>query len=1068
MRNVILDGPVRWPWILLFILASLVLLIGGYTYYQYEAERIRQEKYQELAAIGKLKADQIKEWRDERLRDLEAFGKAPFFKRGLQQWLRNRDDDVLQKELQRSLTLEKENHGYSDVVLLDTDGRVLLFGEHRSNVPGTIETGVIETALSERKAVLSDLYRSSHGITELDGAVPILTEGQQPISVLVMRSNAASLLYPLIKSWPTPSSTAETLLVRKDGEQVLFLNDLRHRPDSALAFGLSLALKQLPAAQAVLGTQGIFRGKDYRGVDVLADLRSIPQSPWFMVAKVDASEILAEIRYRGGVIAFFAVLFVLLSAGATAYGYRHRQAGLYKNLYQLEQDQREIQEQFKTTLYSIGDAVITTDTGGFVRQMNPVAESLTGWSEEDAKGRPIEQVFHIVNEESRKPVENPRQIVLREGIVAGLANHTVLIARDGTEHPIADSAAPIRDENGLITGLVLVFRDQTHEREAAKQLAEVNANLERRVMDRTAELGVANEKLILEIEERKRSEDVMLARLRLMKYASSHSLDDLLQATLDEVETLTNSAMGFYHFVNPDQKTLCLQTWSTRTLEQMCTAEGKGLHYDLDKAGVWVDCVHRQKPVIHNDYSALPHRRGMPAGHAEVIRELVVPVFRAERLVAILGVGNKPVDYAASDIETVSLLADLAWDIVERKRVEEALQEREQFLSNIFESIQDGITILDSDLNIVRTNPTIERWYSHTMPLVGKKCFDAYHRADHPCETCPILQTLETGKTTCEVVPRKGAEGHIDGWLELYAFPLTAPVSGQVIGVIEYFRDISDRKKAEEALRASEDRYRAELEQQIEERTSELLVTNEQLRNEITERKEVESELARSNAELQQFAYVASHDLQEPLRMISSYVQLLQRRYKDRLDEDADEFMDYAVDGAKRMQGLIQGLLQYSRVGTHGNPFESVDCNAVLDKALTNLKMLMAESGAEVTHDPLPTLSADSTQLLQLFQNLIDNACKFREDTFPRVHVSARLDCGHWLFYVRDNGIGVDPDYAERIFVIFQRLHGRGEYPGTGIGLAICKKIVERHGGRIWVESQLGVGTTFFFTIPQN
>jgi hypothetical protein len=202
--------------------------------------------------------------------------------------------------------------------------------------------------------------------------------------------------------------------------------------------------------------------------------------------------------------------------------------------------------------------------------------------------------------------------------------------------------------------------------------------------------------------------------------------------------------------------------------------------------------------------------------------------------------------------------------------------------------------------------------------------------------------------------------------------------------------------------------------------------------------------------------------------MISSYVQLLQRRYKDRLDEDADEFMDYAVDGAKRMQGLIQGLLQYSRVGTHGNPFESVDCNAVLDKALTNLKMLMAESGAEVTHDPLPTLSADSTQLLQLFQNLIDNACKFREDTFPRVHVSARLDCGHWLFYVRDNGIGVDPDYAERIFVIFQRLHGRGEYPGTGIGLAICKKIVERHGGRIWVESQLGVGTTFFFTIPQN
>ena len=209
------------------------------------------------------------------------------------------------------------------------------------------------------------------------------------------------------------------------------------------------------------------------------------------------------------------------------------------------------------------------------------------------------------------------------------------------------------------------------------------------------------------------------------------------------------------------------------------------------------------------------------------------------------------------------------------------------------------------------------------MPLVGKKCFEAYHKADHPCETCPVVH-VENRRNHLRGCSPQGAKGDIDGWLELYAFPLIAPGSEQVSGVIEYFRDISDRKRAEEALRASEERHVAELEQRIKERTSELVVANEQLIDEIAEREQVESELHRSNVELQQFAYVASHDLQEPLRMISSYVQLLQRRYRDRIDEDADEFIAYAVDGAKRMQGLIHGLLQYSRVGTHGKPFEQL------------------------------------------------------------------------------------------------------------------------------------------------
>ncbi|HLZ35047.1 MAG TPA: ATP-binding protein [Nitrospira sp.] len=229
--------------------------------------------------------------------------------------------------------------------------------------------------------------------------------------------------------------------------------------------------------------------------------------------------------------------------------------------------------------------------------------------------------------------------------------------------------------------------------------------------------------------------------------------------------------------------------------------------------------------------------------------------------------------------------------------------------------------------------------------------------------------------------------------------------------------------------------------------------------------RELNDELIRSNADLQQFAYVASHDLQEPLRMVGSYTQLLAKRYKGKLDADADEFIGYAVDGATRMQRLINDLLAYSRVTSQGKAFEQVDCNLLLDGVLSTLRLTIEENHAVVTHDALPKVTADGGQLGQLFQNLVSNAVKFHGAEPPRVHVSAEPRNHEWLFSVRDNGIGVDPQYADRIFVIFQRLHDREEYPGTGIGLALCKKIVERHGGRIWVESQPGRGATFYFTI---
>jgi len=370
-------------------------------------------------------------------------------------------------------------------------------------------------------------------------------------------------------------------------------------------------------------------------------------------------------------------------------------------------------------------------------------------------------------------------------------------------------------------------------------------------------------------------------------------------------------------------------------------------------------------------------------------------------------------------------------DVTARVRAEEALVAERSLRDAVLDHVQAGIVACDAEGVLTLFNPATRALHGlPEEPLLPEQWADHYDlygpdgRTPLRPEEIPLFRALhgeQVRDAEMVIAPTRGA-------------PRTLLASGQAI------RDPAGRTLG--AVVAMHD---------------------------ITARKRMEAELERSNADLQQFAYVASHDLQEPLRTITSYLTLLQRRYQGKLGADADEFIGFATDGAQRMSALIKAVLAYSRVGTHGAAFGPTDCGALVAAAVANLEARIVESGAQVVYDALPAVHGDAAQLGQLFQNLIGNALKFtRPDTPPVVRVEAERQGERWLVRVTDNGIGIAPAHTARIFQMFGRLHTRTEYEGTGIGLAVCQRIVERHGGRIWVESQPGQGAAFLFTLPAS
>ncbi len=461
--------PRQWLWIAAFAVSAVLIAIIGISRQRITEDHVYAERARDLAATGILKAGQVAEWRKERLADAIRFAQGPTLTRAIA-----KTDD---SDLHTMLVLNRKGSFYEDALLLSQTGAIVRSATD-APIPTTPATQrAVAIALATRSPTLSDFFTSADGGVHIDTAAPVCEADGRLIGALILRSDAEDFLYPLIRSWPVTSRSAETLLVRREGKDVVYLNTPRHPIDKAMKLRVSLTKTDVPAVQAVLGKQGLFLGRDYRDVEVVSFLHPIANSDWFLVAKVDRSELLSEVHYRTVMTTRLVILGILFVAAVAAFGSRLQQAHVYRNLYRVEREQRAANEKFRTILYSIGDAVITSDDKGHVLQMNAVAEQLTGWPESEASGRPIEDVFHIVSEDTRAPVQSPVWRVLHGGETVELANPSVLLARDGKEHLISDSGAPIRGENGQLTGVVMVFRDQTAEHASQQALRESERRL---------------------------------------------------------------------------------------------------------------------------------------------------------------------------------------------------------------------------------------------------------------------------------------------------------------------------------------------------------------------------------------------------------------------------------------------------------------------------------------------------------------------------------------------------------------------------------------------------------------
>ncbi len=1067
-------------------LALLTLLSSAAWFYHIQQQAIREKVEEDLAVVARLKVDQIAAWRKDKLSDAAAMQENPFLIQSVERYLTD-PNDANGQDLLAHFRILAQQHDCVDLLLADPHGK------DRLSLSGSIQRHdrpalALTTALRESKPIFIDIHTETQESTpHISVAVPLFTatgQSRKPLGGVILVSNASQFLYPLVQSWPTPSKTAETLLVRREGDYALFLNDLRHQAGTALKLRIPLSRTDVPAVMAVMGQQGVFTGKDYRGTEVVSVILPIPDSPWFMVTKVDAAEVFAEWHFRSVLMIALLLGFTMFLGVVGLVLWQREKKDYYRKLYFSEAALRENVQRHSITLKAIGDAVIATDARGLVELLNPVAETLTGWMDDEARGRPLEEVFRIVNEETHEKVESPVAKVLREGIVVGLANHTLLIARDGTLRPVADSGAPIRDDQDEITGVVLVFRDQTAERAAAAELAEreryyrtllFNLHESILVIDRDYCITDINNTALQSLGLR-RTEVLGRKchkishgqnspchghgqRCELAEVFETGNPCNCLHEHIDSNGTRVYVDILMSPYKNEDGKVTHVIE-AARDVTELHQAQATVLENEEKFRAIFehmaLGCCLDE--IVYNDGKAVDYRildvnpayeRFIGIGKARAVGALASNLY---------GMGQAPnIDIYARVIETgeqasfetffpptqrhlhvtVSQLAPgrfctIFQDISERKQAE---VERERLLSAI-EQAGEMILITDPVGVIQYVNPEFER-------------ATGYCRKEAIGQNPRILKSGKQDRAfyqnMWETITRGGIwEGRMvnmrkDGTLftEVATISSVRDPSGQILNYVAVKRDITEYL-----------RLQAQFQQ------------------------------AQKMESVGRLAGGVAHDYNNMLSVIIGYAEMA----LEQVDQDKPLYADLMeiFKAAKRSTAITQQLLAFARKQTISP--QVLDLNQTVESMLNMLRRLIGED-IDFLWKPggsCGPVKMDPSQIDQILANLcvnardaIDGVGKVTIETgkasFDEAYCAEHngLIPGEYaLLAVSDDGCGMDKEIMDNIFEPFFTTKTVGQ--GTGLGLATVYGIVKQNNGFVNVYSEPGNGTTFRIYLPHH